>query len=142
MRLLALLLLPIVVLAGCDLPKDPEGTSADVEGKVLRVGVLQPEPDPADRAAVEAVAEAFGAEVELIVGPAHDLIARLEGGELHIVAGGIPADTPFTEKAGLTRPFGTVMIGGQEKDRVLAIPKGENGFLARIEHALPEMEGN
>ena len=52
------------------------------------------------------------------------------------------AISAITEKAGLTRPFGTVMIGGQEKDRVLAIPKGENGFLARIERALPEMEGN
>lgn len=139
------LLVPLLVLstaiAGCNLPKDPEGTSQAVEGGVLRVGALTPELGEEDRAAIEAAASAFDAEAEIVEGAAHDLVARLEKGELQIVIGDLPVNTPFSSKVGLSRAFGTVTVGGKNEDRVLAVMKGENGFLTRIEKALPEKRG-
>lgn len=134
---IAVLCVAGLALGGCSLPKDPEGTSAAVEGAVLRVGLLQPELDDADRRAVEAVAQAFDAAPRLVRGAAHDLVARLESGDIHILLGGLPKNSPFSEKASFSRPFGEVMVGGERRERVLAVRKGENGFLTRIERALP-----
>lgn len=136
-----ILCLALLALGGCSLPKDPEGTSAKVQGKVLRVGLLQPEPDEADREAIKTIARAFDAEPQLVGGAAHDLVARLESGAIHVLVGGIPKDSPFSKKVGLSRPFGKVDVGGKTKKRVLAVRKGENGFLVRIERVLPETGG-
>lgn len=138
---LAFLLAALLLVGGCNLPKDPEGTAQRVQGGTLRVGVLGDKLGEADRTAVHAVAAAFDAEVEYRYGPAHALIAGLDSGDIELIAGDIPADTPFESTVGLTRPFGSVVIGGERKERVLAIPKGENGFLTRVEQALPETGG-
>lgn len=127
--------------AGCDLPRDPEGTSSATEDGTLRVGRLTAELSGEDQAAIDAIASSFNASVEAVPGPVHDLVARLEQGEIQILVGDLPAATPLSKKIGLSRAYGTVTIGGESHDRVLAIRKGENGFLTRIEKALPEKKG-
>lgn len=138
---LAFFMVAILLAGGCNLPKDPEGTAQRVQGGTLRVGVLGDELGEVDQIAIETVAAAFDAEVDYRYGPAHALIASLESGDIELIAGDIPADTPFQHDVGLTRPFGSVVIGGEQKDRVLALRMGENGFLTRVEHALPEKRG-
>ncbi len=137
---LCLLLSLILSLSGCSLPKDPESTSERVQGGTLRIGLLSQRMDATDQAALDAVAEAFSASPDIVDGSVHQLISMLEKGEIDIAIGGIPADTPFGEQVGLSRSYGTVAIGDEERMRVLAVRKGENGFLTRIEKVLPEHE--
>jgi len=140
MRSPAFLLVLVAVgsAAGCDLPIDPEGTSSAVEDGALRVGVVAPSMSQEDQEAIDAIASSFNANEETVKGAVHDLVAQLEQGGIHILVGDLPASTPLSQKAGLSRAYGRVNIGGESHDRVLAVRKGENGFLTRIEKALPE----
>ena len=126
-----------LVLGACDLPRDPEGTTSAVEGGTLRVGVISSDGlPPEDRTAIERVAGALDAAVETERGGAHALVRRLAAGEVHLVAGDVPAGTPFLAHAAATAPFGTVMVAGEARDRVLLLRKGENRFLMRVDEAL------
>ena len=104
----------LVVLAACQLPKDPENTTDTVQGAVLKVGVLQ-DPLPEDP---------------------HQMLDALEGGDLHLLAGGIPKDSPLTEHTGMTNPIGYVTVGADRPERVLLLRRGENRFLMRSNMAL------
>ncbi|OJH45745.1 enoyl-CoA hydratase [Paracoccus sp. SM22M-07] len=125
-----------LLLAACQLPKDPEGTTRDVEGKVLIVGTFE-EPLPSvDREAVERIAAELEARVELRPGNPHLLLNELSHGDVHLLAGGIPSDSPLAKHAGATNPIGHVTIGPDRVERVLLIRPGENRFLFRLNKAL------
>lgn len=123
----------LFLLGGCWLPRDPEGTADRVEGGTLDVGLLDDRDlDPPDATALAAIAAEFSARPRLRHGDPHQLLAALERGDLDLLIGGIPASTPFADHAGLSAPFGEVRIGTRTEDRVLAVRKGENRFLLRI----------
>ena len=68
----------LVVLAACQLPKDPENTTDTVQGAVLKVGVLQdPMPDQ-DLQAVTLIAAALDAEIEWHRENPHQMLDALE----------------------------------------------------------------
>lgn len=134
-----LLILAAGAAAGCDLPRDPEGTLDRVRGDTLRVGTLMPrdefeETDEASRLAE--IAGVLEAQLELIDGNPHLLLARLEKGEIHLLAGGIPKDTPLAKRIGMTRPVGKIMIGDKTKDRIFAVRRGENAFLVFLDRQI------
>lgn len=121
--LFGLLCLLCSLSAGCDLPRDPDGTLARVRGGVLRVGIVENYP----WASLVEGAPPQGVEVKLIEEFASELDARpewigggeqahmeaLEAGELDIVIGGVTTDSPWVTKVGVTRPYfeSRTMIG-------------------------------
>jgi hypothetical protein len=126
------------ILAGCDeLPRDPEDTTDEVSGSLLRVGwIAGAEPTAAERAAVAALAARLGAVVETRQDTVHQLVPRLEEGALHLVMGALPEQTPFAARIGLSAPVGTVMLGGETQPTVIAIRSGENRFLLLVNEAI------
>jgi polar amino acid transport system substrate-binding protein len=150
-RLLALLSSTFVCLlaAGCGLtiPADPEKTLERVTGSTIRVGV-SPHPPWTDISGagepsgteVDLVREFAGtlpAQVEWVVGGEQSLIAALERGELQLVIGGLTSETPWTEKAAITKPYAEMKDPeGKRKKLVMAAPMGENAFLLALEKFL------
>lgn len=132
--------LTLLFLTACKLPDDPEGTTKKVTGGILRVGALIEPLDRVDADAVARVAKAMQAEPEFVTGDPHSLFAWLEDGEIHLVAGRIPANTPFSADVALSNPLGSIMIGDNAEKRVLAIRKGENRFLVTVNRAIGRRE--
>lgn len=134
MRRLLLLLLPALLLSACGLPKDPGNTLQTVQGGTLRAGLIEGQPSiDANRAQLERFAGELQAELVIERGAAHELMHKLEKGELDIVAS-LPKNTPF-KHAGYTHPVGP-KPREDAKPPVWAIRKGENAFLLRINQFL------
>ncbi len=131
--------LALAVLAACKVPADPEGTTVEVTGDVLKVGALTTPLDTTDAEAVRRISEAMQAQTELVTGDPHSLFTQLEEGAIHLVAGRIPANTPFAADVGLSAPIGRIQLAGESEDRVLAIRKGENRFLVTLNRAIKGM---
>ena len=144
-----LLLWVVWAFAGCGIsvPTDPDHTLDRVRGGVLRVGASVNDPwiiwtseaEPAGREAdlVRAFAESLDARVEWVRGGEESLMNRLEDGELDVVAAGLTGETPWMEKAAITKPYLTVQgRGGANEEHVLAVPLGENAFLLTLERFL------
>lgn len=129
-------LLTFSLLSACKVPNDPEGTTEEVTRNVLRVGALIEPLDRVDGDAVVRVANAMQAEMELVTGDPHTLFAQLQRGKIHLIAGRIPANTPFASDVALTDPLGSIVLGNDTEDRVLAIRKGENRFLISVNSAI------
>jgi len=141
-NVIAALLLLLPALAGCDLPRDPQGTLDKVRGGTITVGVnADDEPaDPRERAALERLAGDVGADLSFRVDELHTLIADLEGGRIDMIAGHIPKTTPFAEKVGLSASVSRMTLGDDEVKTVFAVRKGENGFLTAVETAIGETQ--
>ena len=82
-------------------------------------------------------ARAHGAAEEWVFGSEETLVAELERGELDLVIGGISPDTPWQERAGVTRGYRGL---SEDPDRELAmlVPMGENRLLSELESFLDE----
>lgn len=134
-----------LLLAGCGIhiPSDPDGTLEHVEGGVLRAGVSpndgwievgNGEPTGTEAEALAGFAEALDADVEWTIGSEESLVRGLENGDLDVVAGGLTDKTPWTTKAGTTRPWAeTTLDDGRKVKLVMLVPMGENAFLSRLE---------
>lgn len=134
-----------LLLSGCglDIPADPEGTLATVRGGELRAGVSPngalldvsgPEPAGAEADAIRAFAESLDAEVEWTVGSEEALVRGLEDGEIDLVAGGLTDQTPWLDKAGVTRAYREITDErGRQHKLVMLVPLGENAFLSELE---------
>ena len=127
-----------LLVAGCDLPKDPEGTLEAVRGGALQVGILpgNGEAERQDRAIVARLAEALDAEATFREEDAHALFDALGQGQLDLVIGGLPSDTVFVSHAGLSREAGPLFRPGAADKRVLAVRQGENAFLMEVNRAI------
>lgn len=127
-----------VSLAGCDLPRDPEDTTATVRGGTLIVGVSTDEEpsDPKERAAIERLAERLDAKVEYRSDEIHRQVEALKEGEIQLLAGHIPETTPFASEIGTTAPVSSMELGGERVKTVFALRKGENRFLVETEKAM------
>lgn len=130
------------LLAGCYVPNDPEGTLQKIETDgVLRIGMVADPLPAADRRAIDQFAESVGARAAYVTGPAHALLAGLEDGQIHLLAGDIPESTPWSKHAALSNPFPPrVMLPGRSEKRVLLLRKGENRFLLRLNRSLRQWE--
>lgn len=143
----------LVLVAGCAaIPADPDGSLEFIRGeRLLRAGAAPHEPwvtapaapgqDPSgpEVELVEAFADRLGAEVEWTVSTEGDLVEQLELDLLDLVVGGLAADTPYSKRAALTRPY-TESVGprGTTVKHVMAVPMGENALLSELELFLDE----
>ena len=141
------------LIAGCDLPRDSEGTLDRVRGGTLRVGFAVDTPWVVDSSGmaggvegriVASLARGLGARIEWTHGHESELLTALHDRELDIVVGGLTADSPWKEKVAFTKPYhvdsGWVVRSRKAKKReekhVLALAPGENGFLVHVERFL------
>jgi len=129
-----------VGMAGCGIPRDPEGTLDRVRGGTLRAGITASEPwttleggrpDGVEVELVERFARELGVRVEWVDGSEAELIGALEVRELDLVVGGLTADTPWQAKAAITRSYATTRV-------VVAVPASQPppGDLAGIRVAV------
>lgn len=135
-----------LLLSGCGLtiPTDPNGTLETVRDGELRVGVSADPPLVIDRDGVpsgsivvliDRFAATLDAEPVWTVATEESLVGMLEKGDLDLIAGGITADTPWLERAGVTRGF-TDIPGADGRELVMLVPLGENDFLSTLERFL------
>lgn len=134
-----------LLLAGCgvQIPSDPAGTLDAVEGGVLRAGVTpngewvridDNKPTGSEIDALTRFAESLDADVEWTVGSEEALVRGLKEGELDVVAGGLTDQTPWTNKAGMTRPYAEATLAdGSTVKLVMLVPLGENAFVSTLE---------
>lgn len=138
-------------LAGCGLtiPADPDGTLDAVTGGELRVGtspdrglveVTDGEPSGSIVDLVDDYADTLDARPQWTVTSEETLVRMLEAGDLDLIAGGITADTPWLEKAGVSRGY-TGIEGADGREIVMLVPLGENAFLSSLERFLDEEVG-
>lgn len=137
--------LSVLLLTGCGIriPNDPQGTLDRVEGGVLHAGIspngdfVRIDGDLPSGSEVDALtdfATSMDAEVDWTVGSEEALVRGLENGDLDVVAGGLTDETPWTERAGMTRPYGEVTLDdGSTAKLVMLVPLGENAFVSRLE---------
>lgn len=117
-------------LSGCDLPKDPQGTLERVEGGVLRAGLVAGAAESsADRVRLAALAAVLGAELRVQEADVHELMSRLEKGDLDVVAS-LPKRTPF-KNAGYTHSVDKAPMSGNGPP-VWAVARGENAWLLAL----------
>jgi len=140
----------VLLLAGCGIriPADPQGTLDRVDGGVLRAGITPngdfvrldgDSPSGSEIDALIAFADSLDAEVDWTVGSEEALVRGLESGDLDVVAGGLTDETPWTDKAGMTRPYGEVTLAdGSTAKVVMLVPLGENAFVSRLETFLTD----
>ncbi|MBE2315618.1 transporter substrate-binding domain-containing protein [Solirubrobacter sp. CPCC 204708] len=116
MRLIAVLL--AVVVAGCQYPRDPEGTLERVRGGTLRVGVAPVEPwEAVERQLISEFARTLDARIEWVEGSESELMEALAGRQLDVVIAGLDRASPWMNEAALTRPYVTVqsVIGAPDR---------------------------
>jgi polar amino acid transport system substrate-binding protein len=123
----AVLVLTMLLLTACGVPRDTGTTLADVRGGVLRVGVTEnppwvtvPDegsPTGAEITLVTRLAQRLGARVEWHPGSESELMAAVKDRVLDLVVGGLTADAPWTKEASLTKPYVTLRT-------VVAAPAG------------------
>ena len=134
-------------LAGCDLPRDPEGTLDRARGGTLRAGAAEAapwvvrrgaggRPSGPEAALVEEFARSIDARVEWHWGSSDELLRRLEHRELDVVAAGLTAKSPWKAHVGLTRPWRK----DGENERVLAVAAGENETLFALDRFVESRE--
>ncbi len=139
-------------LSGCGLtiPADPDGTLSSVSGGELRVGtspdgdlveVTRGDPTGTVVDLVDAFADSIDAEPTWTVASEETLVRMLEAGDLDLVAGGITPDTPWIDKAGVTRGYPGIE-GADGRELVMLVPLGENAFLSKLESFLDAEVGS
>ncbi|WP_240747292.1 transporter substrate-binding domain-containing protein [Microbacterium sp. K24] len=139
-------------LAGCGLtiPADPDGTLDAVTGGELRIGT-SPDGDLVEVAngtpsgsivdLVDDFADSIQAEPDWTVASEETLVTMLEAGDLDLIAGGITSDTPWVERAGVSRGY-TGIDGAEGREIVMLVPLGENAFLTALETFLDQEVGS
>ncbi|WP_231579291.1 hypothetical protein [Microbacterium oxydans] len=145
----ALLLAISLSACGVAVPADPDGTLSTVSGGELRVGTAPDgdlvrvdggKPTGSIVDLVDGFASSIDAETDWTVASEETLVSMLENGELDLIAGGITSDTPWVDKAGVSRGF-TDIEGADGREIVMLVPLGENAFLAKLETFLDEEVG-
>ena len=107
--------LVVTAAAGCEYPKDPEGSLERVRSEDrLRVGVVEnppwvdlsgPQPRGVEPTLVREFAGQLGARVEWTEAPEAQLAEALKGFQLDLVVGGLTRHWPDGREVGLTRPY-------------------------------------
>jgi polar amino acid transport system substrate-binding protein len=113
---LALLLLAGLVAAGCQYPRDPDGTLNRIsDGGVMRVGVTEADPwvlmegdEPSGGAEVEltrSFAREIGARIEWVQGSEEQLVEAAKEGQVDLVIAGLTNKSRWKKDVAFTRPY-------------------------------------
>ncbi len=140
MRLLASVI-AVLLLGGCQYPRDPEGTLDRVRGGTLRVGVAEVEPwTTVERQLVREFADSVSAEVEWVEGTESELIEALAGRQLDVVIGGFTRRSVWMNEAALTRPYLTTqtVIAAPDAESAARLSEDLGGVRINVEANSPE----
>lgn len=116
-----------LVAAGCEFPRDVEGTLDRVEGGTMRVGVVHnppwvdlsgAEPTGVEPRLIRRFAATLDAEIEWVEGTESELAEAMHGFQLDVLIGGLDRGSPWKTDIALTRPYVDTEIE-------FAIPPGE-----------------
>lgn len=143
-----LALMCAAVLSACTLtvPTDPDGTLSAASGGTLRIGASEEpglvqlnggSPTGPLPEFVETFAAEIDAEPEWTIAGEQTLVQMLEEGELDLAIGAFRGDTPWSDRAGITRGYSD-LPGIEGREVVMLTPLGENAFLSRLEKFLDE----
>jgi polar amino acid transport system substrate-binding protein len=123
------LLLAAIAAAGCQYPRDPDGTLNRVEGGVMRVGVTEADPwvvlegdRPVGGAEVELArrfARDVGARIEWVQGSEEELVDGAKEGQVDLIVGGLTHKSRWKKDVAFTRPY-------VETRAVVGVPPGES----------------
>lgn len=118
-----LFVLSVLLLGGCDLPRDLEGTQDQVREGTLHVGVIDDaapwaiwsagEPHGVEVSLVRDLARQMQADIRWVAGPDAELLHALAAFELDLVIGGLERSSPWRKEVALSRPYfvSRVMVG-------------------------------
>ena len=110
----AVFVLSALLVAGCQFPRDPEGTLNRVEGGTMRVGIAVNEPWVRVEAGnpggvevklIEGFARKLDARIDWTEGSEESLMKALKEGQLDVVLAGLTSKSPYKKEASLTRPY-------------------------------------
>ena len=127
-RALITALAAALALAGCQYPRDPDGTLERVEGGTMRVGIVAHEPwtrveegrlSGAEVELVRRFARDLDARVDWSEGSEEELMGALKEGDLDLVIGGLTSKTPYKKEAAITRPY-------VKTELVIGVPRGSS----------------
>ena len=120
------LLVCLLVMGGCDIPRDPEGTLDQVTGGTMRVGVTEhdpwvrlgdAEPTGVEVEIVKLFADELNAEIEWFEASEEELAGAVEMRTIDLAIGGFTGTNMWSSKMALTHPYLTTQI-------VVAVPSG------------------
>lgn len=146
------LLAATLVATGCgaQIPADPDGTLDRVTGGELRVGAAVErglvevdggEPSGPLVDLVEDFADSVDAEPEWTIASEETLVTELEEGRLDLAVGGFTDQSPWIDRAGVTRGYPGIP-GAEGRSLVLLVPLGENAMLTELETFLDQEVGS
>ncbi|MGF2948888.1 type 2 periplasmic-binding domain-containing protein [Microbacterium alcoholitolerans] len=146
----ALLLAASLTGCGISIPTDPDRTLENVSGGELRVGAspdtglieaagATPSGPLADL--VTTYAAELDASTDWTVDSEETLVGMLEAGDLDLLVGGFTDQTPWVDRAGMTRGYSSIE-GADGRKIVMLVPLGENAFLSNLERFLDEEVGS
>lgn len=127
-RVTVILLLTAIGAAGCQYPRDPDGTLNRVEDGVMRVGVTEADPwvvlegDRPVGVEVELArrfARDVGARIEWVEGSEEELVDAAKEGQVDLILGGLTNKSRWKKDVAFTRPY-------VETRAVVGIPPGES----------------
>lgn len=139
-------------LIGCDeYPKDTHQTLQHVQSRgVLRIGAIEQAPwayrDEGVAKGIEiklamAFARSLGAEPQVEFLSEADATEYLRQHQIDLMVGGLTNASPRKDELGLTRKY--FQTGNEQKyEHVMAVPKGENRFLVRLETFLKQKQNH
>ena len=115
MTKLVLACLVAVLAAGCQYPRDPDGTLDRVQGGVMRVGAVEADPwviiegdEPTGGAEVELVrafAERLDARIEWLQGSEEELVDAAKEGQVDLLIAGMTNRSRWKKDVAFTRPY-------------------------------------
>lgn len=131
----------LLALSGCGIviPADPDDTLDRATDAELRIGIVvepglsemgNPPRGPIPDLAIE-YAETIDAAPVWEIGGEETLVEMLEQDELDIAFGSFSPESPWTERAALSRPF--AVDGASSEELVALVPLGENAMLTSFE---------
>lgn len=137
------------VLAGCGMtvPVDPNGSINDIRGHELRVGLaLEPRLSTAGdppQGPLPELAEEFASTLDARptweTGSEESLVRMLEDDEIDLALGDFSPETPWTDRAAVSRPF-SVDASASSTELVALMPLGENALLSEFERFVDAKE--
>ena len=133
-------------LAACDsYPRDSAGTLDSVRARqTIRLGLASTERTDQpilDRLSAE-LGKATGARIQVTGGSEEELLARLEHGELDLVAGHFAEDSPWLADAALIEPLASRPVGERNIGLALVARNGENAWIGLLEATVRDVRGD
>lgn len=132
-------------LTACgDYPRDCVGTLDSVhESRTVRLGLAPTA--TVDRPMLARLTTRLGdaadARIEFVSGPEEELLARLERGDLDVVAGSFVEDSPWLADAALIEPLTSRLAGDRKIGLALVARNGENAWIGMLERTVRDLRG-